>query len=102
MSRNYYCQYTLLFIGKCSCFAFRKTGVRNCVNSCNDLNKILDCVFVVASCMLIVLSPLFVQLMRKNYYKIVKQLKSFKIVIVAPTCFGLHKPSSGSSQPVLR
>jgi len=23
-------------------------------------------------------------------------------MIVAPTCFGLHKPSSGSSQPVLR
>ena len=37
-----------------------------------------------------------------RYYKIVKLLKSFKIVIVAPTCFGLHKPSSGSSQPVLR
>jgi len=28
--------------------------------------------------------------------------KSFKIITVAPTCFGLHKPSSGSSQPVLR
>jgi len=37
-----------------------------------------------------------------NSYKIVKQLKSFKIIIVAPTIFGLHKPSSGSSQPVLR
>jgi len=37
-----------------------------------------------------------------NYYKIVKQLKSFKIIIVAPICFGLHKPSSGSSQPMLR
>ena len=37
-----------------------------------------------------------------NSYKIVKQLKSFKIIIVAPTCFGLHKPLSGSSQPVLR
>jgi hypothetical protein len=37
-----------------------------------------------------------------NSYKIVKLLKSFKIIIVAPTCFGLHKPSSGSSQPVLR
>ena len=36
-----------------------------------------------------------------NSYKTVKQLKSFKIVIVAPTCFGLHKPSPGSSQPVL-
>ena len=47
-------------------------------------------------------SPLFVQLMHTNYYKIVKQLKSFKIIIVAPTCFGLHKPSSGSYQPVLR
>jgi len=31
-----------------------------------------------------------------NYYKIVKLLKSFKIIIVAPACFGLHKPSSGS------
>ena len=44
---------------------------------------------------------LYVQLMHKNYYKIVKQLKSLKIIIVAPTCFGLHKPSSGSSQSVL-
>ena len=43
--------------------------------------------------MLIVLSPLFVQLMHTNHYKIVKQLKSFKITIVAPTCFGLHKSS---------
>jgi len=42
--------------------------------------------------MLIVLSPLFVQLMHTNYYKIVKQLKSFKIIIVVLTCFGLHKP----------
>ena len=40
--------------------------------------------------------------MHTNYYKSVKQLKSFKIIIVAPTCFALHKPSSGSSQPVLR
>ena len=48
------------------------------------------------------LSPLFVYLMHTNYYKIVKQLKSFKIITVAPTCFGLHKPPSGSSQPVLR
>ena len=52
--------------------------------------------------MLIVLSPLFVQLMHTNYYKIIKQLKSFTIMIVAATCFGLHKPSSGSSQHVLR
>ena len=51
---------------------------------------------------MIVLSSLFVQLMDTNYYKIVKELKSFKIIIVAPTCFGLHKPSSGSFQPVLR
>jgi len=47
------------------------------------------------------LSPLFVQLIHTNYYKIVKKLKSFKIIIVAPTCFGLHKPSPGSSQTVL-
>jgi len=38
--------------------------------------------------------------MHTNYYKIVKQLKSFEIIIVAPTCFGLHKPSSGSSQRI--
>jgi len=37
-----------------------------------------------------------------NSCKIVKLLKLFNIIIVAPTCFGLHKPSSGSSQPVLR
>ena len=64
--------------------------------------KYLFSFFVVAPYMLIVLSPLFVQLLHTNYYKIVKQLKSFKIIIVAPTCFGLHKRSSGSSQPVLR
>jgi len=52
--------------------------------------------------MLIVPSPLFVQLIHINYYKIVKLLKSFKIIIVAPTFFGLHKPSSGSPQPVFR
>ena len=40
--------------------------------------------------------------MHTTYYKIFKHLKSFKILIVAPTCFGLHKSSSGSSQPVLR
>jgi len=40
--------------------------------------------------------------MHTNYYKTVKQLKSFKIITVAPTYFGLRKPSSGSSQPVLR
>ena len=51
--------------------------------------------------MLIVLSPLLVQVTHTNYYKIVKQLKSFKIIIVAPSFFGLHKPSSGRSQPVL-
>ena len=37
-----------------------------------------------------------------NYHEIVKQLEAFKIITVAPTCFGLHKPTSGSSQPVLR
>ena len=42
------------------------------------------------------------QLMHKNYYKIVKELKSFKFIIDAATCFDLHKPSSGRSQPVLR
>jgi len=46
--------------------------------------------------MLIVLSPLFVQLMHTDYYKIVKQLKSFKIIIVAPTCFGLQNHHQGA------
>jgi hypothetical protein len=41
----------------------------------NSLRPIL--IFTVAPCMLIVLSPLFVQLMYTNYYKIVKDLKSF-------------------------
>jgi len=36
-----------------------------------------------------------------NSYQIVKLLKSFKIIF-SPACFGLHKRSSGSSQPVLR
>ena len=51
--------------------------------------------------MLIILSSLFTT-NAHNSYKIVNLLKPFKIIIVAPTCFGLHKPSSGSSQPVLR
>jgi len=34
--------------------------------------------------------------MHTNYFKIVKLLRSFKIIITAPTCFGLHKPSSES------
>jgi len=40
--------------------------------------------------------------MHTNYYKIVKVLKSLKIIMVAPTCFGLRRPSTGSSLPVLR
>ena len=67
-----------------------------------EIFKYKSIIIVAAPCMLIVLSPLFVQLMHTNYYKIVKQLKSFKIITVAATRFGLHKPSSGSSQPVLR
>ena len=59
-------------------------------------------IFVVLPFMLIVLSTLFVQLMHTNYYKIFEMLKSFTIITVVPTCFGLHKPSSGSSQPMLR
>jgi len=59
-------------------------------------------IFIVAQWMLTVLSPLFLQLMHTNYYKIIKVLKSFKIIIFAPTCFCLHKTTSGSSQPVLR
>ena len=49
------------------------------------------------------LNPLFVQLMHtQNYSKIVELLKSFKTTVISRTCFGLHKPSSGSSQSVLR
>ena len=47
--------------------------------------------------MLIVSSLLFVQLMHTNYCKIVKELKSFKILILAPTCFRLLKSSSGGA-----
>jgi len=72
----------------------------------NDLSKTTNkydkIFFIVAPCMLTVSSPLFVQLMYTNYYKIVKQLKSFKIIIIATACFGLHKPSSGSSQLTLQ
>ena len=35
-----------------------------------------------------------------TYSKVVELLKTFKSTIIAPTCFGLHKPSSGSSQCV--
>ena len=59
-------------------------------------------IFVVATCMLIILILLFVPTNARNSYKIVKLLKTFKIITVAPTHFGLHKPSSGSSQPVFR
>ena len=48
------------------------------------------------------ISSFFFQLMHTNCYKTMKLLKSFKIIIVAPACFGLHQPSSGSSQRVLR
>jgi hypothetical protein len=48
---------------------------------------------MVAPCMLIISSPLFVQLMHANY---VKLLKTFKTTTVAATWFGLHKPPSGS------
>ena len=37
-----------------------------------------------------------------NYSKIIEILKTFKTTIITPTCFGLHKPSSGSSQSVPR
>jgi hypothetical protein len=72
--------------------------VQECIRKIN-LNRVF---FVVAPCMLIILKSSLVQIMRTNSYKTVKLLESFKIIIVAPTCFGLHKPSSRSSQPVLR
>ena len=46
--------------------------------------------------MLIVSSRLLFQLMHKNYYKIVTQLKLFKIIIVSPTCFGLQNHHRGA------
>ena len=48
------------------------------------------------------LSSLYVPTDAYNSYKIFKLLKSFKVIIFAPTCFGLHKQLSGCSQPVLR
>jgi len=44
-------------------------------------------IFIVAPCMLIVLRPLFFQLMHTNYYKIVTHLKPFQITTVAPNMF---------------
>jgi len=32
-----------------------------------------------------------------NYFKTFKLLKTYKSTTIAPTCFGLHKPSSGRS-----
>jgi len=40
-----------------------------------------------------ILSRLFVQLTQTNYYKIVKDLKSFKIRIIAPT-YVVHTPTN--------
>ena len=39
---------------------------------------------------------------RINYSKTVELLKTFKTTIIVPRCFGLHKPSPGTSQSVLR
>jgi len=55
------------------------------------------CLYEDSNLYLILTSPLFVQLMHTNYYKIVKELKSFKILILALTCFRLLKPSSGGA-----
>ena len=67
--------------------------------------RLWECNFFYINCLCqirnTVLSPSFVQVMHTNYYKIINLLKSFDIIIVSP-CFVLHKPSSGSSQPVLR
>jgi len=77
-------------------------GQRNCSKHVEFYSKNkFEIIFIVASCMLIVSLLLLFQLIHTNYYKIVKLSKSSKIIIAAPTCFGLHKPSSGSSQPVL-
>jgi hypothetical protein len=46
------------------------------------------------------LNSLFVQLMHTNYSKL-WIIKIFIIITVAPTCFGLHQPSSGSHNPCL-
>jgi hypothetical protein len=42
----------------------------------------------------------FVQLMHTNYIKM-WIIKTFKIITVAPTCFSLYKPSSGSHKQYL-
>ena len=68
----------------------------------NYERTIVHVTFVVATCMLIILSSLFVQPMHTILIKLLKLLKSFKIITVATTCFGLHKTSSESSQPVFR
>jgi len=53
-------------------------------------------IFVVAPCILKILNSLFVQLMHTNCFDLLKLLNTFKTIIVAPTFFDLHKPSSGS------
>ena len=53
--------------------------------------------------MLIRLNPLFVQLMQtQNILNFFEILKNLKTTIIVPTCFGLHKPSSGSLQSAPR
>ena len=57
--------------------------------------------FMVEPCILLISNPVLVQQMHTVCFKIVKLLKTFKTIIIALACFGLHKPSSGSLQPVL-
>jgi len=64
------------------------------------ISKIVTIIFKFLEKKLILLSPLFVQLMRTNYYKIVKQLKSFKIITVAPSS-NMHGASTKKNKLIL-
>ena len=93
---------TSLFIaGQILVFRITKSKINNYLRKIGPEGLIKKIFVYEARRFMAILSVLFVQLMHTNYYKVAKQLKSFKIIIVTPTCFGLHKPSSGSSQPVL-
>ena len=93
---------SLFSAGQISVFRITKRKINSYLRKIGPEGLIKKFLFYEARMFMTIVSPLFVQLMHINYYKIVKQLKSFKIIIVAPTCFALHKPSSASSQPVLR
>jgi hypothetical protein len=64
------------------------------------ISEIFTIIFKFLENKLLLLSPLFVQLTHTNYYKIVKQLESFKITIVAPSS-NMHSASTKKNNLIL-